>query len=76
MPEILRIQQLDPGDENCENYAFIPYEHQTPKGTVHTPSPTALIRLNQTIYKQGFAEWTCDCGTILEFMIPVDSDLE
>ncbi|OGG35144.1 hypothetical protein A2363_01440 [Candidatus Gottesmanbacteria bacterium RIFOXYB1_FULL_47_11] len=76
MKEILRIRQLDPGDENCENYAFIPYPHTTPQGQPHEPLPIRIIRLSQTTYSGGFANWRCECGTILEFIIPVDSDLE
>lgn len=76
MNEILCIRQLDPGDENCENYAFIPYAHTTPSGAPHTLPSSTLIRLSDTRYQFGFAQWTCECGTTLEFYIPLDSDLD
>jgi hypothetical protein len=74
---IIRINQLDPGDENCENFAFVPYPHLTPGSILCMPSPVTVIRLNETEERNGFAYWVCKtCSTELEFTIPLDSDLE
>lgn len=76
MSEVLRIHQLDPGDENCENFAFIPYPHNSPRGILHVPRPTQLVRLRDVTERGQSAFWSCDCGAVLSFSLPLDSDLE
>jgi len=76
MKEIIKIQQLAPGDENCENFAFVPYAHRTPTGKFHTLPSTTLIHLNAVTERFGFVYWTCECGTKLKFSLPLDSDVE
>lgn len=73
---VFHINPLDPGDKNCENYAFRPYSHLTPQGQNHELPKSFMLRLNDLEERGESGYWRCECGTQLEFYIPLDSDME
>jgi hypothetical protein len=72
----INISQLVPGDENCENFAFVAPKHTGVDGKECQRNPKQIIRYNQIDENIGASSWTCPiCGTIFEVFVPLNSEM-